>query len=273
MRASGLAAYRGSVSIASLEHAAATAAWISAALQGACGVEHAIDVVRGVDAELPFGDTGAGFPPRFAPHEETEQLSLAFAIARWRAQGVAGWRYLPVAPGDAAGLPGPSAFSVAVMDCGVGLLSTGGRSLGLVTQPHDDHVVWREYEVAGGAPLTAVALASEAERELLDALNGSVDLLDRLDLGHWRADARDVRDEWSDPTPMPPGTGPRAERLALRSRRVLQLVELAMVDDGGSRTAAEMAMRRTSLGGLARAARHAHAAAWNTALLDAGQRR
>ncbi|HUV47981.1 MAG TPA: hypothetical protein VMX11_03290, partial [Actinomycetes bacterium] len=163
-------------------------------------------------------------------------------------------------------------YSTSVLERGVGLLAAGGQDLGLVTETHDDQLVWREYQTDLPPPVP-IASASEAERELLDSLNSSVDLLDRLDLAHWQADAGAVRDDWSDPTPMPPGTGRRAERLALRSRRILQVVELAMVDDGGSRTSAEMQMRRASLGGLARAARHAHAAAWNTALLAAGDRR
>lgn len=252
------------MSIASLERAAAIAAWVSAALRGACGVDHVIDVVGGIDGSTPAAD--------FVPHDEPDVLPLAFAVARWRGRGVTGWRYLPVAPGDAAGLPGPSAYSTSVLECGVGLLAAGGQDLGLVTETRDDLLVWREYAI-DLPPLAPIVSASEAERELLDSLNGSIDLLDRLDLAHWQADAGDVRDDWSDPTPMPPGTGHRAERLALRSRRILQVVELAMVDDGGSRTSAEMQMRRASLGGLARAARHAHAAAWNTALLAPGDRR
>ncbi len=251
------------MSIAILERAAATAAWISAALRGTCGVEHVIDVIGGIDDSAPAG---------FMPHDETQLLSLAFSVARWRGQGVAGWRYLPVAPGDAAGLPGPSNYSTSVLEHGVGLLATGGQNLGLVPETHDDLLAWREYAI-DLPPQAPIVSASDAERELLDSLNGSVDLLDRLDLAHWQADASDVRDDWSVPTPMPPGTGHRAERLALRSRRVLQVVELALVDDGGSRTSAEMQMRRASLGGLARAARHAHAAAWNTALLGVGDRR
>ena len=246
------------MSIANLERAAAMAAWISAALRGTCGVDHVIDVVGGIDGSTPAAD--------FVPHDEPELLPLAFAVARWRRQGVTGWRYLPVAPGDAAGLPGPSTYSTSVLERGVGLLATGGQNLGLVAETHDDLQVWREYVIDLQSQASIVS-TSEAERELLDSVNGSVDLLDRLDLAHWQADASDVRDDWSDPTPMPPGTGHRAERLALRSRRILQVVELAMVDDGGSRTSAEMQMRRASLGGLARAARHAHAAAWNTALL------
>ena len=253
------------MSVENLERAAATAAWISATLRGSCGIEHVIDVVDGV--------RGGGPPPAFLPHDEAEPLSLAFAVARWRTMGVVGWRYLPVAPGDAAGLPGPSAFSTTVLECGVGLLSVGASSLGLAPQLHEGHEVWREHEVLTRASDDGLESASEAERELLDRLNRSVDLLEGLELGHWRPAPSDVRDDWTDPTPMPPGTGSRAERLALRSRRVLQLVDLAMVDDGGSRTSAEMTVRKSSLAELARAARRAHAAAWNTALLDVGDRR
>ena len=252
------------MSVETLESAAATAAWVSAALRGACGVEHVLDVVTVIDA--------SALPQGFAIHGEPEVLPLAFAIARWRRTGVSGWRYLPVAPGDAAGLPGPSAFSTSVIDRGAGLLAAGGPNLGLVTEEGDLGLVWREHWTDPSAPASAVS-ASEAECELLDALNGSVDLLHSLDLADWRPQASEIRDNWLDPTPMPPGSGQRAERLALRSRRILQVVEAAMVDDGGSRTLSEMQARGASLGELARAARRAHAAAWNTALNENGARR
>ncbi|MEO8106220.1 MAG: hypothetical protein ABI720_02790 [Actinomycetes bacterium] len=252
------------MSIQSLEHAAATAAWVSAALRGVCSVEQTLDVINGLDGPSPLTD--------FVPHDESEPIALAFAIARWRRQGVPGWRYLPVAPGDAAGLPGPARFSTSVLDRGVGLLAAGSESLGLVTEVSEPGLVWREYQT-DSTVLASVVSASEAERQLLDALNGSVDLLNRLDLSDWRPNTSDVRHEWFDPTPMPAGTGHRAERLALRSRRILQVVEVATVDDGGSRTLTEMQARGATLTELARTARQAHAAAWNTPLHEATERR
>ena len=94
-----LAAYRGSVSIDQLERAGATAAWISAALRGVCGVEHVLDVISGLD--------DAATSPSFLTINESDATSLAFAIAGWRRRGIVGWRYLPVAPGDAVPVERP----------------------------------------------------------------------------------------------------------------------------------------------------------------------
>jgi hypothetical protein len=239
---------------------AATAGWLTAVLQGAVGVERALDVLGG-DGE-----------PLFVVPEDDEPLTLPFAVARWRRAGLTGWDYLPVAPGDAAGLPGPRSFAAAALDAGVALLATGGPHIGLAPDCVDEPITWVEHGTSASSPVLTDS-AADAERALLESVNRSVASLEQHHLASWGDQALDLRAGWSAPDPMPPGTDPRSERLATRSRRVLELLEQASADDGGSRTAADMAIRRAALADLARAARHAHAVAWNTGRRGAAERR
>jgi hypothetical protein len=255
-----LAAYRCRVPVDLLLRSAATAGWLTAVLQGAVGVERALDVLGGDDE------------PLFVVPDDDAPLTLPFAVARWRRAGVAGWRYLPVAPGDAAGLPGPSPFAVAALDAGVALLAVGGPPVGLAPESTDEPTTWVEHTTSSSGPVLTDS-AADAERALLEALNRSVTTLEQHQLASWGDQGLDLRAGWSASDPMPPGTDPRSERLATRSRRVLELLEQASADDGGSRTAADMALRRAALADLARAARHAHAVAWNTGLRGDAERR
>jgi hypothetical protein len=242
------------VSVELIQRAASSAAWISAALRGTVGVEQALDVLSaGVD------------PPMFVVLDTPEPLTLPFAIARWRRLGVCGWLYLPLAPGDAAALPGPRSFSAAALDQGVALVAVGGPLLGLIPQPSGHGLFWEEDETsAPGRP--SFETPAEAERLLLEALNRAVTALETHDLGSWRDDIDVLRDQWGGGEPMPPDSDQRGERVAERSRRVLELLERATSDEGGSRTASDVAIRRSAFADLARTARRAHAVAWNTGL-------
>lgn len=242
-----LAAYRGRVPVDLMLRSASTAGWLTAVLQGAVGVEQALDVL--------------GHEPLFVVPGEVAPLTLPFAVGRWRRSGVTGWNYLPVAPGDAAGLPGPPAFAAAALDAGVALLAAGGPHVGLTPELGDEPTAWVEHRTSGASPVLTDS-AADAERALLDAVNEGVASLETHHLASWGNDVLDLRAGWSTADPMPPGTDPRSKRLATRSRRVLELLDRASADDGGSRTAADMAIRRSALADLARAARHAHAVAW-----------
>jgi hypothetical protein len=134
-------------------------------------------------------------------------------------------------------------------------------SLALLELPTSDHRT---------PPTESVA---DLDRALLDVLVEAVDTMDRLQLARWREEIHGLLQTWGDPPHLPPGASTRAQRLAARSERVLALVELAADDEGGSRTAAEMAQRASALKDLGRVARAAHAAAWNTGLTDSRTRR
>ena len=107
---------------------------------------------------------------------------------------------------------------------------------------------------------------SEAERLLLEAVTASIKQLDALEVANWRSDVEGLLTSWHGADPTPPGWSERADRLAARSLRVLELAELALQDEGGSRTAAETLARATVLRELVRAARAGHAVAWNEGL-------
>lgn len=243
-----------------MQRSASTAGWLTAVLQGAVSVERALDVLGGDDEPL-FVVPGAEMP-----------LTLPFAVARWRRSGVIGWSYLPVAPGDAAGLPGPAPFAAAALDAGVALLAAGGPHVGLAPDSTDEPTTWVEHATSASGPVVTDSPA-DAERALLETVNRSVASLEEHHLASWGDHGLDLRAGWSAADPMPPGTDPRSERLAARSRRVIELLARASEDDGGSRTAGDMAIRRAALADLARAARHAHAVAWNTGLRGAAERR
>ena len=248
------AAYRCRVSAELLQRAASSGAWLTAVLRGTVGVEQALDVLS-TDGE----------PPLFLTSGENEPLTLPFAVARWRQLGVLGWIYLPVAPGDAARLPGPDHIRRRSPRPRSRTGCVGEPLIGLIPDGDEDGI-WGEYPTSGPAR-GYVDSPAEADRSLLEELNVGVAALDGNDLASWRRTLDELRGQWAVAEPMPPGTDPRSERLALRSRRILELLEAAGTDDdGGSRTAAEMAIRRSALADLSRAARHAHAVAWNTGL-------
>ena len=247
------------MSVELLQQAASHAAWLSAVLRGSVGVEQTLDVL-----------SAGAEPPMFVVLDTADPLTLPFAVAEWRRRGVSGWLYLPLAPGDAAAIPGPGSFSAAALDQGVALVAAGAPLVGLIPHQSGHGLLWEEHETSGPGrpPLESPA---EADRLLLEALNRAVTALETHDLGSWRDEADALRDQWAGSEPMPPGTDPRSERIAQRSRRILELLERATSDDGGSRTAADVAIRRSAFADLSRAARQAHAVAWNTGLRRAAE--
>jgi hypothetical protein len=251
-----------------LAAAAANAAWITAAMRGVVGVERALDVLQGLRVS-----------PRVRQEGTDEIDGLAIAMHRWRQRGITGWRYVPAAPADAAGVPGPPALRSTVIEQGAALVSVDGHPCALVPSlelcsPDDygSHLLLLELE-ADGHGLVSFDTVSEADRALLEALHDAVDALDGLDVAQWRDDATDLRRGWRDTPVLPPGATDRATRLAGRSLRVLETLDIAMTDPGGSRTAHEMGARASTLAQVAATARSAHAAAWNGALNEADRRR
>jgi hypothetical protein len=240
------------------------AAWTTAALTDVVGVEQAIDAIH-----------AAGFEPVISAADGGDSSGgrLALAIGRWRSAGIRGWRYLPLAPADIPGLPGPGPFRVRAVDAGAALVSASGPPLGLVPDgvadpvAHHSRTLFPLSETAtdghGVAPTETV---SELDRALLAELTDAIEVMQSHDLARWRDEAVDLLRQGNDDAHMPPTASPRAQRLAARSERVLALVQLASADEGGSRTAHEMTLRASALRQLGRVARAAHASAWNSAL-------
>jgi hypothetical protein len=155
-----------------------------------------------------------------------------------------------------------------------------GASLGLIPLADADAT---ELQVRNTFPLRELTTddhgvmapesLADVDRTLLTTLTESITTLEQLDLARWRDDVRDLLAGWSGEPAMPPGTDHRAISIAARSQRVLELVDLANDDHGGSRTSREIGERASALRELSRTARAAHAAAWNTGLRDTGRRR
>ena len=251
-----------------LAAAAANAAWTTAAMRGVVGVEQALDVMQGLRVT-----------PRVRQEGADEIDGLAIAMHRWRQHGITGWRYVPAAPADAAGVPGPLALRSAAIEQGAALVSVDGHPCALVPSlelsspdDHGSHLLLLERD-ADGHGLVSFDTVSEADRALLEALHEAVEALDGLDVAQWRDDASGLRQGWRDTPVLPPGATDRATRLAGRSLRVLEMLDLVMTDPGGSRTATEMGARASTFAQVAAAARSAHAAAWNGALNETERRR
>jgi hypothetical protein len=222
------------------------AAWSSAALRGQTGVEHALDVLGASDLLRPVQPPGV---------QDSE--SLVHAIARWRRLGITGWWYAPVEPGDVAGVPAP--ITQLAAQVGAAMISIDGSCRALLL---NDGLIEMEVSDHGRPPPESV---SDAERHLLTVMSDSTEVMAELDVAPWNRDQVTRLQQPVDP--FPPGADSRAERLAERSLRVLELTELALEDDGGSRTAHENEVRTSVLRTVRRAARHAHAVAWNTPVM------
>ena len=90
---------------------AALAAWTSAVLRHEVGVEQAIDALHTNLCE-PLVTTALTDP---VGHHDR----FALSVGRWRSLGVSGWRYVPVAPADSQGVPGPPEFRARAVDSGM----------------------------------------------------------------------------------------------------------------------------------------------------------
>lgn len=193
---------------------------------------------------------------------DDESMSFLEALGHWRMTGATGWRYLPVAPGDAASLPGPGAFSQRAIEAGAALVACDGPAVGLLPATSGSGTPWQTCRVAGRGTSLSESPA-EAERRLLVVVTEASDELERLDVADSGTVAEDLLGRWEAVDPVPPGWDRRAERLVARSTRMLELVSLAARDVGGSRTAAEAGSRASHLRELGRVARFAHSVAWN----------
>lgn len=158
---------------------------------------------------------------------------------------------LPIA-GDLLGLRGPSAFNTCAVDAGEAVLLTG-TGLGLVPAVDARTVVWQ----AGPAEGAPVLDRGEEGRQLRQALVTATAELTRLDVASWQPEIPDLlmNAPHRPDLPLPPGTGPRAAEDLERAVLCLEIVDLALRDEGGAVSAYEIDGRRRCLTDLDRAAR------------------
>jgi hypothetical protein len=183
-------------------------------------------------------------------------VPLARALAELRISGVASAGLALPVPGDPVGIGGPADFSTAALEAGEAVVASG---IGLVPRRVGAAVEWTAY-AASPRQLTD---AGEADRGLRRALQESVAALAALDVARWRPEVADALMDLHHPPRLAPpvGTPVRCVDLAARALQALAIVDLALEDEGGALSAAEVAARRAALQPLGAAARRALVAA------------
>ncbi|MGH3343422.1 MAG: hypothetical protein ACRDPK_11185 [Carbonactinosporaceae bacterium] len=209
---------------------------------------------------------------------ETGEVGLTVALGRLRGLGAACLRLALPAPGDPVGLPGPVPFNEEATEAGEAALTTGGEPLGLIPEttfhgPVGDQtlsVVWRTHAV--NAPwVTDLPSLAEAERELTETLQETIDTLLRLDVAPWRPEAADtlraIRGHREGPGGvLAPGYPPRAYRVLSLAQKLGAITELATEDHAGAISADDIHARLVALRPLERCSRRAQLAAYNAPL-------
>lgn len=222
------------------------AAWGSAALRGAVSLDDAADAVAGGhDAAHRL----AGLPGEEAP------VSLAYGLGRLRALGATGLRLVLPRPGDAAGLPGPAAFTQAAVSCGAAVVAEGA-DLALLPAGRG---MWQAYAVE--RDLRTPLSLRDAERGLAAVIRESAAVLATLDVARWDPAAAAVVGRPARHTSLPPTAAPHAHAVLAQALRVAGIVEIARDTEGGSVTTREMTARSDVLRDLDTAARRALEAA------------
>jgi hypothetical protein len=225
----------------SLPRSARLAVWLNAVLRGTVGPDDFAQAVRADDPQHLVVDWPSSDPL------PVDQLPAALL----RGSGTAAALALPVA-GDLLGLRGPADFNLAALDAGEAVVLVG-TGLGLVPELDARTVLWR---VRPAAPAPVLDRADEG-RLLRQALVSTTAELARLDVASWQPEIPDllmnVRHRHD--LALPPGTGPRACEDLERAVLCLEIVDLALRDEGGAASSYEIADRRRCLTDLDRAAR------------------
>ena len=222
--------------------------WATAWLRGHAVTDLVIDAVIGDDATHVV----AGLPGV----EGT--ATLVQGLAELRRLGATGVGAAFPVEGDPVGLGGPAGFNADALEAGEAVV-VAGAGLGLVPHRTGAAVAWTVHP-AGPRQLPDVG---EADRGLRAALLESASALADLDVARWRPE---VADRLMDlrhraPAVAPDGVPARCVDLAARGRQALDIVELALEDDGAAVSASEAARRRDALVPLDRAGRRALVAA------------
>jgi hypothetical protein len=225
-----------------LPRSALLAVWLNACLRGSVGPDDFADAVRDGDPQHLVVDwplSGAALP--------LGQLPAAVL----RASGTTAALALPIA-GDLLGLRGPAAFNTAAVDAGEAVV-LNGTGVGLVPSVDARTVLWQ----AGRAETAPVLDRAEEGRQLRQVLVSTTAELVRLDVASWQPEIPDLllNVRQRPPLPLPAYLGSRAVDDLERAVLCLDIVDLALRDDGGAATSYEMAERRRCLTDLDRAAR------------------
>jgi hypothetical protein len=224
--------------------------WGTAWLRGHVVADHLIDAVLDQDAAHLVAFPDSGVEP------------LVTGLGRLRSAGADALGAALPAVGDPVGLGGPGPFNAAALEAGEAVVAVDAASFalaGLVPTRVGAAVTWSVME----AQRRQLPDVGEADRALRKALPETADALARLDVARWRPEVADrLMDLRHRPRlDAPPGVPPRCVELAARGVQALEIVELALEDDGGALTALEAEARRAALLPLGRAGRRALVAA------------
>jgi hypothetical protein len=224
--------------------------WGTAWLRGHVVADHLIDAVVDQDA------THLVAFPESAPEP------LITGLGRLRAAGADALGAALPAEGDPVGLGGPAAFNAAAFEGGeavVAVDAAGFALQGLVPARVGAVITWSVM----GAERRQLPDVGEADRALRSALPEAADALASLDIARWRPEVADrlMNLRHRAGLAAPPGVPARCVELATRGLQALEIVDLALQDDGGPLTVVEVEGRRSALAPLGRAARRALVAA------------
>lgn len=222
--------------------------WLTAWLRGRTSPDHLLHAVVADDAAHHV----AGLPGA------DDLVPLVASLGTLRRIGAESAGLALPAPGQLAGLGGPTTFNQEALAAGEAVVLVGAGH-GLVPHRAGAGVVWN-LQQAGARQLVDLG---EADRGLRLALGTAASALADLDVARWRPEVADeLMDLRHQPTyAAPDGTPPEAVALAGRAAVAQRIVELALADDGGAVSAAEAEARRQALAPLERAARVALVAA------------
>jgi len=226
----------------SLPPSARLALWLNACLRGSLGPDDFAEAVRADDPQhlvVAWHEPGESMPLERLPSALHRDGGLRAALA------------LPVA-GDLLGLRGPAPFNTAALDAGEAVVLDGCER-GLVPILDARTVLWQTAPAAVPPPLDPV----EEGRQLRQTLVATTADLTRLDVASWQPEIPDLlmNVRHRPPLQLPPGIPGRAAEDLERAVLCLEIVALALHDDGGAASAYEMTERRRCLTDLDRAAR------------------
>jgi hypothetical protein len=227
--------------------------WATAWLRGHVVTDLLLDAVIGDDAtHVVTGLNVLGL----GGDESSE--SLVVGLGRLRAEGATGFGAAFPVEGDPVGLGGPVPFNDAALEVGEAVVAVDA-GIGLVPHRVGAAVTWAAHR----AERRQVPDVGEADRALRAALLESTAALAALDVARWRPEVADrLMDLRRRPQlDAPPGTPPRCVELAARGLQAVEIVDLALEDDGAAASAWEAAERREALRPLDRAGRRALVAA------------
>jgi hypothetical protein len=227
--------------------------WVTAWLRGEAVTDLVLDAVIGPDAT----HTVSGLAALGLGGTEGVADTLVSGLGRLRTEGATALGVAFPAEGDPVGLGGPKAFNDAALEAGEAVVSDAG--VGLVPVRVGAVLEWQAY----AAQRRQLPDVGEADRALRLALSESATALAELDVARWRPE---VADRLMNLRHRPalagaPGVPARCVELAARGVQAREIVAVALEDDGGAVSAAEMLRRREALVGLDRAARRALTAA------------